>query len=220
MDELVRAKDERKSFDIPNAFKNFIENIARTRQDMRCIIYANAVEELYDLRKLFHFIPLPGKFGMYYIQTRDNNSTIIEYLDDSQEWRSTQLNTMAGLLGSDHDSAFVNMGQSLIDLDQLVYRHKMKNKQLIYKLTDGRRVYTVSSVHTGFYMIDYLEMSPYISDKSQIYTLDKSLVNSKVRFNNDIKKSMMELWNIGKFVYPDMSIARDVRSMLEHAKML
>lgn len=127
---------------------------------------------------------------------------------------------MAGLLGSDHDSAFVNMGQSLIDLDQLVYRHKMKNKQLIYKLTDGRRVYTVSSVHTGFYMIDYLEMSPYISDKSQIYTLDKSLVNSKVRFNNDIKKSVMELWNIGKFVYPDMSIARDVRSMLEHAKML
>ena len=50
-----------------NTDKNFIENIARDRTDVRVIIYANAVEELEDLRVLFHFIPLPGKFDMYYI---------------------------------------------------------------------------------------------------------------------------------------------------------
>lgn len=54
MDELVRAKGERRSFDISIAFKNFIENIVRRRNDVRCFIYANAIEELNDLRTLFH----------------------------------------------------------------------------------------------------------------------------------------------------------------------
>lgn len=85
MDELVRAKSAKRTFDIADAFRNFIENIARDRADVRCMIYANAVDELDDLRVLFGFMPLPGRFGVYYLQKNGLNSAIIEYLDDSDE---------------------------------------------------------------------------------------------------------------------------------------
>ena len=105
MDELVRAASERKTFNIPAAFVNMIENVCRKRQGIRVMIYANAIGEMHEVKQLFGFMPLPGKFGIYKLH---HKRAIIEYLDDSEEWKQEQQNTMAGLL-QDNLSEFSNV---------------------------------------------------------------------------------------------------------------
>lgn len=220
MDELVRAKGERRSFDISIAFKNFVENIARDRQDVRCIIYANAVEELNDLRILFHFIPLPSKFGMYFIQTNGQNSTIIEYLDDSEAWKRRKRVNMAGLLGSKDDSAFTNAGHMLLDIDMLVYRNKIKRRTLTFKLSDGFHVFAVMLIDDGRYLVDDIAMTPFITNTHPIYGLRKAHVSTKIRYDRDVRQAMENIWNSGKVCFPDMKIAKQFRSWLEEAKII
>ena len=133
MDELVRAKSAKRTFDIADAFRNFIENIAGDRADVRCLIYANAVDELDDLRVLFGFMPLPGRFGVYYLQKNGLNSAIIEYLDDSAEWKKRKSRSMANMLGSRDDAVFVNAGRTILDMDAFVDRKKLRKCSLVYK---------------------------------------------------------------------------------------
>ena len=219
MDELVRAKGERNTFNIGVAFKNFVENIARLRTDVRCIIYANAVEELNEIRELFHFVPLPGKFGMYYIQKNGKNAAIIEYLDDSKEWKKRQDVSMAGLLGSKDDSAFTNVGASKLDLDRIIKRINVRNKNLLYKISDGDRVFHLLTTQYGYYF-DKAEKQPFRNNTDPVFVLNRSLAGNKNIFSSDIARYITDLWNNDLVTFPDLRIAREFRELLLESRLI
>ena len=82
IDELVRAETQKKTFDVPSAFINTIENLVREREDIMVLIYTNTIGEMAEIRDLFGFLPMPGNYGVFKLP---HKRTIIEYLDDSKE---------------------------------------------------------------------------------------------------------------------------------------
>jgi len=193
MDELVRAKSAKKTFDIADAFRNFIENIARDRSDVRCLIYANAVDELDDLRVLFGFMPLPGRFGVYYLQKTGVNFAIIEYLDDSAEWKLRKSKSMANLLGSRDDSVFVNASRTILDVDAFVDRKTLRKMSLVYKFVYNDQVFVLMRNREGRFVVDRIEYTNYINIPYPIFTLSKRYVNTKTRYDEQVKKDFKDI---------------------------
>lgn len=220
MDELVRAKSAKRTFDIADAFRNFIENIARDRADVRCLIYANAVDELDDLRVLFGFMPLPGRFGVYYLQKNGLNSAIIEYLDDSDEWKKRKSRSMANMLGSRDDAVFVNAGRTILDMDAFVDRKKLRKCTLVYKFVWRDNIYVLMRTREGRYVVDRIEYTNYLTVPYPIYSLSKRNVNTKLRYDELVKKDFKDIWLTGNIYYTDVQIAKDFRDLMEDVNII
>ena len=197
MDELVRAESERRTFNIPKAFINMIENVCRKRKGIRVLIYANAIGEMQEIKQLFGFMPLPGKFGIYKIHSK---RTIIEYLDDSEEWKQEQAKTMAGVLQTG-STEFTN-----------VHVDSMEDKESFFierKFTAGKRYFASLKIQRGLWVdihsfkgIYYIDTDNYTSksmQKTSRYALGRDLVTTDTIYSKDIIKFIQEIWNIGQF---------------------
>jgi hypothetical protein len=197
MDELVRAESERRTFNIPKAFVNMIENVARTRKGIRVMIYANAIGEMQEVKQLFGFMPLPGKFGVYKMP---NKRAIIEYLDDSKEWKQEQAQTLAGVLRG-NATEFTN-----IHTDP---HEGIEDFFIQRKFTTGKRYFASIKIDRGLWLdihtfkgVYYVDTDNYTSKKMQKqnrYALDRELVTVKTMYSKEIIKFIQEIWSVGQF---------------------
>lgn len=104
-DEINREISERNTFDLTRAFINQIENVARFRV-LRCLMLGNTINDTSEILGIFNF--QPKEFGIYKLTRRH---TIIEYLDDSEEFKEARKKSLAGVLlkgNEDIASAFTN----------------------------------------------------------------------------------------------------------------
>lgn len=162
---------------------------------------------------------MPGNFGMFYIQTQGVNSTIIEYLDDSEEWKQTQRVSMAGLLGSKDDSAFTNIFSTNTTPDMIVQRTKLKQKALLYVIDIMGMDYALINTDQG-YVLDFLNMHTLPNQSAQRYTLQRSKANSSRMYSKEIGKHIMTLFERGRIRYPDIHTASTLRNELLDARLM
>lgn len=191
MDELVRAESERKTFNIPAAFINMIENVCRTRKGIRVLIFANAIGEMQEVKELFGFMPFPGKFGVYKLY---HKRAIIEYLDDSKEWKQEQAMTMAGVLKG-NQTEFSNVHSNPMEdrEDFIIKRKDIRGKTYMWSIKFDMGRWVDISSWKGLYYVDT------DATKTIRYALDRSLVTSKTIYSKELIKSIQEIWEVGKF---------------------
>ena len=196
MDELVRAESERRTFHIPKAFINSVENVCRKRKGIRVLIYANAIGEMQEVKQLFGFMPLPGRFGIYKLH---HKRTIIEYLDDSEEWKQEQAQTMAGVLQS--SSEFTNIHvDALQDKDDFFIQRKHTSGKVYFaSIKIDRGLWLDIHTFKSYYYIDTDNYTSKQMTKSTRYALGKDLVTANTIYSKEIIKFIQEVWNIGKF---------------------
>lgn len=104
-DEINRESGERNTFDVVRAFINQIETLARMEKK-RVLMLGNTIEDTSEILSIFDF--QPREFGIYKLSRRH---CIIEYMDDSEEFKEARKKSMAGVLikeGSDVATSFVN----------------------------------------------------------------------------------------------------------------
>lgn len=194
MDELVRAESEKRTFDIPKAFINMIENVCRERKGIKVLIYANTIGEMHEVRDLFDFMPLPGKYGIYKIP---HKRAVIEYLDDSEKWKQKKAQTMAGVLSSKM-SEFSNVHKDSLNeaADLFVQR----------KDAVGRRYFLSLKIATGLFLEVFSWKGVYYIDTDSLgaknnnmrYAIGRELATATVRYSDEIIKLIRELWDNGK----------------------
>ena len=196
MDELVRASSERRTFNIPAAFINMIENVCRKRKGIRVMIYANAIGEMQEVKQLFGFMPLPGRFGIYKLF---HKRTIIEYLDDSEEWKQEQSQTMAGVLQTSSEFSNIHVNQYEDRETFFIPRKDTAGKTYFASIKIDRGTWLDIHSFKGYYYID----TDYYTSKSMAkqtrYALGKDLVTASTIYSPDIIKFVKEVWNMGKF---------------------
>jgi len=196
MDELVRAASERRTFNIPSAFINMVENVARTRKGICIMIYANAIGEMHEVKQLFGFMPFPGKFGVYKLP---HKKAIIEYLDDSKAWKQSQEDTYAGVLRG-AATEFTN-----VHIDPLADQETFFIQR---KHTSGKRYFASIKLSLGMW-VDihtiagkyYIDSDYYTSDKMKKqnrYCIDRSLATPNTIYSKEMVKAIQELWSSGK----------------------
>jgi hypothetical protein len=197
MDELVRAESERRTFNIPKAFINMIENVCRKRTGVRVMIYANAIGEMQEVKQLFGFMPLPGRFGIYKIY---HKRTIIEYLDDSEAWKQEQAQTMAGVLQSG-STEFTNVHIDPMDdkEDFFIARKHTTGKRYFISIKIDRGLWLDIHTFKGVYYVDTDNYTSKKMAKSSRYALGRDLVTAKTVYSKEYIKFIQEIWNQGKF---------------------
>jgi len=197
MDELVRAKSERRTFDIPDAFINMIENVARTRLNIRVRIFANAIGEMQEVKSLFGFMPLPGRFGIYKLY---HKRAIIEYLDDSKEWKDKQENTLAGFLRGKR-SEFTNVHEDPMDdkEDFFIARKYVKGKKYFMSLKIKRGLWLDIHSYKGIYYVDTDNYTSTKMAKANRFALGRDLVTANTHYSKEYIKFIQEMWNLGRF---------------------
>lgn len=196
MDELVRAESERRTFNIPKAFINMIENVARKRKGIRVMIYANAIGEMQEVKQLFGFMPLPGKFGIYKLY---HKRTIIEYLDDSEQWKEEQSQTYAGILQSSSEFTNKHIDPLEDQEDFFIERKHTAGKIYFASLKIDRGLWL--DIHS-FRSIYYIDTDNYTSkqmQKANRYALGRDLVSANTMYSKEIIKFIQEMWNLGSF---------------------
>lgn len=211
IDELVRAENERRTFNIPKAFVNTLETIIRERTNVVILIYANAINEMQEIKQLFGFMPLPGKFGVYKLY---HQRAIIEYLDDSNEWKQRKSMTIAGRLGQGM-SEFKNVhADPLADLDAFIPRAKVSKKVYLMSVKLTRAPMWIDIFKNGSkYYLDYKTYSPEKLSRNT-YALHRSLVNNAFVFSQEIVKFIKEAWDNNLLQYSNNTIYEMTRSII------
>ena len=197
MDELVRADSERRTFNIPKAFINMVENVCRKRKGVRVLIFANAIGEMHEVKQLFGFMPLPGHFGIYKLY---HKRTIIEYLDDSEAWKQEQAQTMSGVLQSG-STEFTNVHLDPFEDkdDFFIHRKHTAGKRYFASIKIDRGLWLDIHILKGIYYIDTDNYTTKRMQKQSRYALGKDLVTANTIYSKDIVKFIQEIWNLGKF---------------------
>jgi hypothetical protein len=217
MDELVRAESEKRTFNIPKAFINSIENVCRKRKGIRVMIYANAIGEMQEVKELFGFMPFPGAFGVYKLH---HKRAIIEYLDDSEDWKKEQAQTMAGVLQS--SSEFTNVHRSTTEdvEDYFIERRFATGKKHFASILIQRGIYIIVFSWNKYY---YIDTSNYINDKDKLkncYALDRTLVNSRFIYSAEFIKLIKQLWENASFRYASPIVYEWFRKALEEHNLI
>ena len=204
IDELIRSDSEKKSWSIPSAFINTLENICRERKDVMIIVYANTIDEMMEVKELFGFMPFPGQFGVFKIPQK---WTIIEYLQDSSNWKARKKDTIAGRLGankSEFSNQFVSLLSSrsaLLQSYNKVKKHLQwytgfqiaKNCMIdIYRMTNSNIIYITEQnlkIPRSRWINDYALKSVFVHpgvsyNPEAVKWLKEKVVKNQVRFPN------------------------------------
>lgn len=208
IDELVRAETQKKTFDVPSAFINTIENIARERTDVMILIYTNTIGEMAEIRDLFGFLPMPGNHGVFKLP---HKQTVIEYLDDSIAWKKRKKKTMAGLLiGNKQMAEFTNINDTLqSSLSEIWPRSKVKGKQFLFNFLLARNyVISVYAVDDSLW-IDWNRYATIKEKASTTFSIHPQMVGGGVIFNKDVRTSVRDALYNNKLKYSDYTLKQD-----------
>lgn len=146
-DEINRETNERNTFDVVRAFLNQIESAARMRK-IRVLMLGNTIHDTSDILDLFRF--QPKKFGIYKLKRRH---AVLEYMDDSEEFKRARKNSLAGVLLKGNEQvggSFFNK----VDVDDtniIKFNNKFKGMFIyyvgkglsveIYNMKEGGKIY-------------------------------------------------------------------------------
>lgn len=136
-DEINREKAERNTFEVARSFINQIESIARFRK-IRVLMLGNTIDDASDILSIFNF--QPKEFGIYKLTRRN---TIVEYLDDSEEFKAQRKNSLAGMLLKDDSDVAVSFVNRVTKSVENTEKWNDKYKQLFIFYVDTYRAYGV-----------------------------------------------------------------------------
>lgn len=198
-DEINREISERNTFDVVRAFINQIESIARLRK-IRVLMLGNTISDTSDILSIFNFIP--REFGIYKL-TRKH--TIIEYLEDSEEFKKARKESLAGvLLGKNDDVAqsFTNIANSAMTNIEKYNKHR----QLYIFYVDSTRAFGVYERKDALSGLEGL----YVGEvRGENYTKFKisPFLTCQAYYDKDIYNTFLELIAVNK-IYYETSIIR------------
>lgn len=212
MDELVRAESEKKTFNIPRAFINMVESVCRKRKGIRVLIYANAINEMQEIKELFGFMPFPGKFGVYKLF---HKRAIIEYLDDSEEWKKEQKETMAGVLAT--ASEFTNKHVNNIEEIETFFipRKNVTGRKYFISLKINKGLWVDIHYWGNYYYVDTHQYTSQSNQFANCYALDRTLTSNKALFSPELIKALITLWDNNKFRFSGATVYEWFRQALE-----
>lgn len=72
----------------------------------------------------------------------------------------------------------------------------------------------------GRYVVDRIEYTNYLTVPYPIYSLSKRNVNTKLRYDDLVKKDFKEIWITGNIYYTDVQIAKDFRDLMEDVNII
>lgn len=124
-DEINRESGEKTTFDITRAFINQIETIARFRL-IRVLMLGNTITDISEILGIFDF--QPREFGIYKL-TRKH--AIIEYMDDSEEFKKLRAKSLAGTLLKEDSEASVSFINKTNSYSDNLMKFSPNNKQLL-----------------------------------------------------------------------------------------
>ena len=146
-DEINRETTERNTFDITTAFINQIENIARFRR-VRVLMLGNTINDTSDILDLFGFHPKPGEFGIYKL-TRKH--AILEYMDDSKEFKEQREQSLAGVFLKKNDRVATSFTNVAADSMDTVIPYDNRMRQVFIFHTDRLERYGVYTMPENKY---------------------------------------------------------------------
>lgn len=104
VDEFVREKDEKKTFDVTYNLANSLENILRNRSEkMRVVLIGNMCGEIAEVLGSLNF--LPQEFGRYKLKRK---RAVIDYLPATDAYKEMRKGAIANLLLGDETGNFNN----------------------------------------------------------------------------------------------------------------
>jgi hypothetical protein len=188
-DEINREATERNTFDVTRAFINQIETIARLRK-MRVLMLGNTISDTSDILAMFNFIP--KEFGIYKLTRRH---AIIEYLEDSEEFKLQRKNSLAGaLLGSDEatSQSFTNIALQGLDRTEKYANHR----QMFIFHVDSTKAYGIyeRKNEEGWFV------GKVRGTTNQKYKISP-FINCEGIYDMEIYKSFLELVGVNKVWY-------------------
>src|SRR5690606_22088302 len=136
-----------------------------------------------EVKQLFGFMPLPGRFGIYKLF---NKRTIIEYLDDSEDWKQEQSQTYAGILQS--SSEFTNKHVDVMEdkEDFIILRKNVAGKVYFLSIKIERGLWLDIHSWKGYYYIDTDNYTSKLMKKQNRYALGKDLVTADTMYSKEI----------------------------------
>ena len=184
-DEINREISERNTFDVVRAFINQIESIARLRQ-MRVLMLGNTISDTSDILSIFNF--QPKEFGIYKLTRR---RTIIEYLEDSEEFKKARKESLAGVLLGDNDEVSQSFVNKAVNLQNRIEKYN-RHRQLFIFFVDTTRSYGVYERQASSSGLGGLYVGEVRGTSYQKYKISPFL-NCEGIYDMDIYKNFLEL---------------------------
>lgn len=111
VDEFVREKDEKKTFDVAYNLANSLENILRNKSNkMRVVLIGNMCGEIAEVLGSLNF--LPQEYGRYKLKRK---RAIIDYLPVTDAYREMRKGAIANLILGDETGNFNNKSNRSYD---------------------------------------------------------------------------------------------------------
>ena len=139
-DEINRESGERNTFDLTRAFINQIETIARMRT-MRVMMLGNTISDTSEILGLFNF--QPKKFGLYKLSRKH---CIIEYLEDSEDFKKKRKKSLAGILLGDNQDVATSFTNTATNYNDNVFKYNDKLKQVFIFYIGEFKAYGIYSM--------------------------------------------------------------------------
>lgn len=221
IDELVRSDSEKRTWSIPSAFINTIENICRERKDVMIIVYANTIDEMLEIKELFGFMPFPGQYGVFKIPSK---WTMIEYLQDSKAWKKRKKNTIAGRLAAGKDE-FTNQFTSLLSTrSKFLLSHKKVRKHLqwfaSFQIAKNYMIDVYKNTINGQIYITEMNLSVPRPVFSNAYAIKSVFVHPGVSFNAEAVKWLKENTIQNNVRFPNMEVMAKFYQYLQAYRIL
>ncbi len=194
-DEINRESGERTTFDVTRAFINQIETIARMRK-IRVFMLGNTIEDTSEILSLFNF--QPREFGIYKLTRRN---CIIEYLEDSEEFKKKRKNSVVAKLLEGNKSAsvsFFNKSSTFVDN---VMKYSQQYKPIFNFYINEYKRYGIYECNDGLYIGDVrftnkksYKISPFLTVdaeySSEIYNTFYDLISkNKIYYENTLERA-------------------------------
>lgn len=205
-DEINRESGERNTFDLTRAFINQLESICRMRK-LRILMLGNKITDVSDIMDLFKF--QPREFGIYKLTRR---KCIIEYMEDSEEFKEARKNSIAGILIGDNEEENSSFTNKTVNYDEnlKVFNGNELKQVFTYYITQYRAfgVYTSKKLK-GYYIGE---------NRSKTCTAYKisPFINCEGKYDDEIYKAFYELISQNALYYETSSIRLRFTSALRH----
>lgn len=199
MDELVRGDSERRMFDNTRAFANTIETIAREREDVLVLVYANTIGEVEEFRGPLNYLPLPQNYGVYKFH---HKTSILLYLEDSEVWRNRKKKTLAGRFSSNIEEFSNEANKSAIKRDEWIVPRDVfrAKKRLMFSLIVSRS----HIFHVFEYKGKFVFTKRFFYPKHKnVYALARSVMSQNANYDTDIIKWVKEIYDSNKMQFTD-----------------
>lgn len=208
-DEVNRERGEKKTFDQSYAFTNQIETIARTRQDIRVLMFGNTIDDASEILSGLNFVP--PSFGIYRLR---GHRTIVYYVKDSDEFAKAREESLAFV--------FSGGGKNLPSLQNKNVNEDLFTPQIttIYTKMGKEWVYRVYVTREDFFDVYTFPSGVWVgrtrtsAKPPYIVSINPSL-DGVVRYDREIYLTLKEWFHKKLIWYQSIPVAHQFKATLE-----